>query len=703
VYGNHTQRDSSAALDADGGPATIAQAAAAAAATTAEYGVAVPLEQQAQLQVSSTTAAAAGATPATQLHHAPATAHEAWDRQPTVLGQPQAHACMSPSVGRTIMAVAGSAQHEHSGPQEPPPLQSDLRITTVLQERSTVLLAAAVGQEQSAPAQHSFPASQVPLSTAAPAAHPRASMTSEPGHSSSKVAAQRKMLCASVDDLYQELFGDVPLPSTSACSSAAHSPYSAALVRGVSSMSPMTTSSAFCHQQVAAAAIAGNGGMPGMGLIPVGPPMPSCGNSNSLCSSYDGTCSNYGYNADSTCGEYAASSIVTQAAARTPGVDDMLPAGAYPPRVRVHQPSRFSGSDGGSSSLFPEESPSYCSSSAGGQAWPVASTDEPSAGVSDLSSAHGWGSRGSLRYSSPHEHSSAAGAGREADLSPQAPARRQAAQGADTKQQPGVLSAPGSAEGSKPGPRSSLRTRWTNWINGGGSSSGGSSPAGRSSGQQLTLQQEDHVGQQQQQQQQQASIAIGATSAPWLLHSKPSSPQRSSLAAHSAPGNAAAQALYNSTGGMASRGGADLPLHQLVHCHSNPELVQAAATGSVGHGRPHYQRSSGLGGGGSGGGPPCARALFGSMPQMERPLMAAHSLGNSSSNNSSGWLSGPGGVSFGAPARSESFGVLAALTACDDALSVASGAVEGWLDRSQAPTSGRPKAPWTNALTSDGC
>lgn len=574
------------------------------------------------------------------------------------------------------MAVASPAQHEHSGPQEPSPLQSDLQTTTVLQESSNILPAAAVGQEQSAPAQHGCPTSQALPSTAAPAAHLGASMASEPGHSSSKTAAQRKMLCASVDDLYQELFGDVPLPSTSACSSAAQSPYSAALVRGVSSMSPMTTSSAFCHQQAAAAAIAGSGGMPGMGLIPVGPSMPYCGNSNSLCSSYDGTCSNYGYTADSTCGEYAASSIVTQAAAQTPGADDMLPAGACPPRVRVHQPSRFSGSDGGSSSLFPEESPSYCSSSAGGQAWPVVSTDEPSAGVSDLSSAHGWGSRGSLRYSSPHEHSSAAGAGREAGVSPQAASRLQAAQGTDTKQQPGVLSAPGSAEGSKPGPRSSLRTRWSNWINGGGSSSGGSSPGRRSSGQQLTLQQEDQEGQQQQR----GGLANGATSAPWLSHGKPSSPKISSLAAHSAPGNAAAQALYNSTGGTASRAGADLPLHQLVHCHSNPELVQAAALGSVGHGRPHYQRSSGLGGGGGGGGPPCARALFGSMPQMEGPLMAAHSLGNSSSNNSSGWLSGPGGVSFGAPARSESFGVLAALTACDDALSVASGAIEGWPD-----------------------
>jgi hypothetical protein len=58
---------------------------------------------------------------------------------------------------------------------------------------------------------------------------------------------------------------------------------------------------------------------------------------------------------------------------------------------------------------------------------------------------------------------------------------------------------------------------------------------------------------------------------------------------------------------------------------------------------------------------------------MERPLMMAGNVGNDSSNSSSGWLSGPGGVGFGGPVRSESFGVLATWGACDDAMSVASG------------------------------
>jgi hypothetical protein len=187
----------------------------------------------------------------------------------------------------------------------------------------------------------------------------------------------------------------------------------------------------------------------------------------------------------------------------------------------------------------------------------------------------------------------------------------------------------------------------------------------------LQVQDSSSAASQQQQQQQ-------GSNASWLAHSRLGSPKRSVLSVQSAPGNAAAQALHNSMagraaagaaaaatadGGSASDAGCGPPVHQLVHCHSNPELVQVASVGSVGHGRPQFQRSTGLGGCAA---PPCARSLFGSVPQMERPLMMSGSVGN---HSSSGWMSGPGGVSFGAHGRSESFGLLA-----DDAMSVASGA-----------------------------
>lgn len=160
----------------------------------------------------------------------------------------------------------------------------------------------------------------------------------------------RKALCASVDDLYHELFGDVPLPST-ASSSTAQSPYGGSFigVRGVSSMSPMTTSSAFCqHQHAAAAAIAGNGGMPcidGTLLALPGSPSPLPGSaaaaaaggmggytgaSNaSLCSSsYAGGAD--GVAAGGDCGQSGGSSLAGPVAMQaSPFVDDLcLPPGA---------------------------------------------------------------------------------------------------------------------------------------------------------------------------------------------------------------------------------------------------------------------------------------------------------------------------------------------------------------------------------------
>lgn len=347
----------------------------------------------------------------------------------------------------------------------------------------------------------------------------------------------------------------------------------------------------------------------------------------------------------------------------------MLPcvhAGAYPPRVRVAtapqpssvqpQSSRCSASDGGSSSLFPEESPSCCSSSATGHPWPQ--EEVPSCAVSSLSSGQGCDSRGSLRYSF--------GSGRDGRAASPATAGSRHA-GARTPEAPGTRSAPGTGD-SKPAPKSSLRTRWTNWINSGGGA-GNSSAGGRSASQQQL---------QVQPQQQATHLGLQEPHAAGLGHSRGLfSPRRSVLAPQSAPGIAADQALYASTGqfpraGNSSRAGGVpgsggiLPVQPLAHCHSNPELVQQAAFGSVGHNRGQFQRASGLGGGV----PPCARSLFGSVPQMERPLMMAGSVGNGGSNNSSGWLSGPGGVGFGVPPRSESFGVLAAL---DDAMYVASG------------------------------
>lgn len=349
-------------------------------------------------------------------------------------------------------------------------------------------------------------------------------------------------------------------------------------------------------------------------------------------------------------------------------------AGAYPPRVRIRPNGdnstpdpvqRVSGSDGCSSSLFPDDSPSCCSSSAGGgNLWPAVETDDgPSVALSSLGSGQGWGSRGSLRYGSP----SAA-----------------AAQQHSSSQQ-GSVSAPGSAD-RRPTPKSSLRARWSNWIS-------GNSPKGRAgSSQDMRLQVHDSSSASQQQQQH------GPTSS-WLANSRLVSPKRSMLSAQSAPGNAAAQGLYNSMAGKAAAGAAAAAdvgggsdagcgqAHPLVHCHSNPELVQAASVGSVGHGRPQFQRAAGLGGAA----PPCARSLFGSVPQMERPLMMAGSVGN---HSSSGWMSGPGGVSFGAHGRSESFGLLAGL--CDDAVSVASGAQEGMLGAGAA-------AAGAAAGSSDSC
>lgn len=341
-------------------------------------------------------------------------------------------------------------------------------------------------------------------------------------------------------------------------------------------------------------------------------------------------------------------------------------AGAYPPRVRIlptnhtPNPSRFSGSDGCSSSLFPEESPSCCSSSAGGNAWPAVGTEDgPSVAVSSLGPGQGWGSRGSLRYGSPTTATAQQRSGQRSFQTSRDGSSSAGAQRSGRAQGVVPAPAPGSVD-SKPAGKGTLRARWTNWITG--------SPRARTvSSQNLQIQQD--------QQTQQGAGAPSAPSAAWLAHSRAASHKRGTAAASSAPGNAAAQALYNSTGGYASAasgfGPGGPPVHQLLHCHSNPELVQAAATGSVGHGsaRPQFQRTSALGGGV----PPCARSLFGSMPQMERPLMMGGSVGNGSSNNSSGWLSGPGGVGFGGPVRSESFGVLATLGMCDDAMSVASG------------------------------
>jgi hypothetical protein len=327
------------------------------------------------------------------------------------------------------------------------------------------------------------------------------------------------------------------------------------------------------------------------------------------------------------------------------------------PTNNTPNPSRFSGSDGCSSSLFPEESPSCCSSSAGGNAWPEVTTEDgPSVAVSSLGFGQCWGSRGSLRYGSPttaiaQQHSGLRSFRTSRDGSSSA-GRGGHAAGQDVVP-PSVL---GSA-GGQPAGKGTLRARWTNWITG--------SPRGRSvSSQNLQVKQEP-----------QPQTDAGALSAALLPCSRTASPKRGTAATQSVPGNTAAQAMYNRTGGYASAtsgfGPGGAPVHQLLHCHSNPELAQAAATGSIGHGsaRPQFQRSSALGGGV----PPCARSLFGSMPQLERPLMMAGSVGNGSSNNSSGWLSGPGGVGFGGPVRSESFGVLATLGTCDDAMSVASG------------------------------
>lgn len=350
-------------------------------------------------------------------------------------------------------------------------------------------------------------------------------------------------------------------------------------------------------------------------------------------------------------------------------------AGAFPPRIRTvavppPNPSRFSGSDGCSSSQFADDTPSCCSSSAGGMAWPAVSTEEGtslggSVAVSSMSSARGWGSRGSLRYSSPQTHSShhSLQQSNREGASPSGAGQQQRHMGHNPA---GSMAAPGSAEG-KPAPKSTLRARWSNWING-SSSAGGTSGPSPNSLKQLQVQ-------QQQQQDEQGSEA-SEPSAPWLAHSQAGTGPNPGAAAYaqSAPGNAAAQALHNSMagayGGSSSAAGASAALHQLMHCHSNPELVHSAASGLGGlPGRAHFQRTSALGGNV----PPCARALFGSVPQMERPLMLAGSVGNGGSNNSSGWLCGPGGVGFGVLPRSESFPVLSTL---DDAVSVASG--KGW-------------------------
>lgn len=167
---------------------------------------------------------------------------------------------------------------------------------------------------------------------AVPHGYAAATMYSEPCPASSGGGGRtpcipRKVLCASVDDLYQELFGDVPLPSAS--SSAAHSPFEGSLhnLRGVSSMSPMTTSSAFCHQHAAAAAIAGSGGMPGVGsfIHEVGAgPTPRSGASNS--SSYSGVQSPLGgVVAGGRYGECAGMLPVVQP---PHPMGDMLPLGA---------------------------------------------------------------------------------------------------------------------------------------------------------------------------------------------------------------------------------------------------------------------------------------------------------------------------------------------------------------------------------------
>jgi hypothetical protein len=341
--------------------------------------------------------------------------------------------------------------------------------------------------------------------------------------------------------------------------------------------------------------------------------------------------------------------------------------------VAPPNPTRFSGSDGCSSSQFADDTPSCCSSSAGGVAWPAVSTEEGtslggSVAVSSMSSARGWGSRGSLRYSSPQHYSGphSMHAGNREGASPSAIGQQRHSGHAPA----GTVSAPGSAEG-KPAPKSTLRARWSNWINGSSSSAGGTPGRNASSLKQL------QVRQQQQDEQGAQGSELPEPSAPWLAHSQAGGrPKPAAPYPQSAPGNTAAQALHNSMagayGGSASAAGASAaPMHQLMHCHSNPELVQSAASGLGGlPGRAHFQRTSALGGNV----PPCARALFGSVPQMERPLMMAGSVGTGGSNSSSGWLCGPGGVGFGVLPRSESFPVLSTL---DDAVSVASGEGQG--------------------------
>lgn len=164
-----------------------------------------------------------------------------------------------------------------------------------------------------------------------------AAMHSEPcpngstggGRALASASSQRKVMCASVDDLYQELFGDVPLPST--CSSAAQSPYGGHLsnIRGVSSMSPMTTSSAFCHQQAAAAAILGTGcmqGMGGMSISAAASPVPTRHNSNSQCGSFDGNSGSV-FGAGGSYGDCAGSS--TGQNVQATAMDDLLPPGEH--------------------------------------------------------------------------------------------------------------------------------------------------------------------------------------------------------------------------------------------------------------------------------------------------------------------------------------------------------------------------------------
>lgn len=311
------QRDSASTLDADG--------AAPPTTTTAE-------DQTASIQQEAgTTQASAGGSSSFQEQQVDLTMTSTTAQVGFVPPAQSSLDCagMQEDVGQRNSSAA---------PQEPLPASGTAAedITCAVQDKSCSPTQQQVLSQLEQPGpQQQVQQQQAPSAILRPG-RLSAAMHSEPcpngsaGGARVSTSQQRKMLCASVDDLYQELFGDVPLPST--CSSAAQSPYGGHLasIRGVSSMSPMTTSSAFCHQHAAAAAIAGSGGMPGMGAfgLPAASPMPVRRDSNSMCSSYEGNSeSAYGGCADaSTYGDCAGNGMGQGLPAAI--MDDMLPPGA---------------------------------------------------------------------------------------------------------------------------------------------------------------------------------------------------------------------------------------------------------------------------------------------------------------------------------------------------------------------------------------